>query len=140
MGNNLTTQSLRTLETHQASPLLKVNAFIEGKPAVVMIDSGASCCFISRKLVKGNRNIKRRLVEEQIPIELATGVTEKAQHVATGIKTELGSYKDRLNFVEVPLKGCDAIIGMTWLKKFEPEIRWSEQIMNFWHQGRLHWP
>src|ERR1700731_5000198 len=34
--------------------LLKFHAVIEGKPALVMIDSGASCCFISEALTQGN--------------------------------------------------------------------------------------
>ena len=69
-----------------------------------MIDSGASCCFISEGLVLQNRNIRRRLVKESIPIELATGVMAKAQHVAVRVSVEMGTYKDKLNLVEVALK------------------------------------
>ena len=103
-----------------------------------MIDSGASCCFISEGLVHQNRNIRKRLVEESIPIELATGVMAKAQHVAVQISVEMGTYKDRLNLVEVALKGCDVILGMTWLKMLNPNISWNDRTMSFRHQGKTH--
>jgi hypothetical protein len=115
-----------------------VQAYIEDQPAVVLIDSGASCGFISADLVQRSRKIRRRLVGEQVPVELATGVMTKAQHVAAGVKVRMGSYRDETNLVEMPLKGCDAIMGMTWLKEFNPAIDWSERTMSFEHRGRWH--
>jgi transposase InsO family protein len=103
----------------------------------VLIDSGASCCFISEQLVRRNRRVRRRLVEESVPIDLATGMRTKAQHVAAGITVQAGSYKDKLNMVEVELKGCDAILGMSWLEKYNPRIDWSERIVRFYQRGRL---
>ena len=103
-----------------------------------MVDSGASCCFISRELVGKQARISKRLVEVNVPIELATGVRTNAAHVAVAVPVELGTYKDQLNFVEVDLKGCDVILGMTWLKKFDPSIKWSKRMMKFSHHGRTH--
>jgi len=78
------------------------------------------------------------LVEVDVPIELATGVKTNAAHVAVAVPMEMGTYKDQLNFVEVDLKGCDAILGMTWLKKFDPSIKWGQRVMRFHHQGQPH--
>ena len=65
-----------------SSSLLKFHAIIEGKPALVMIDSGASCCFISETLTQGNEKIRSRLESRVTPVELATGVRTEARHVA----------------------------------------------------------
>ena len=61
-------------EVHSTS-LLKFHAIIEGKPALVMIDSGASCCFISETLSQDNEKIRRRLESSVTPVAL---VKEKA--------------------------------------------------------------
>ena len=77
------------------------------------------------------------LVKEAVPIELATGVMAEAQHVAVGLKVRMGNYEGEINFVAVPLKGCDAIIGMNWLQQFNPHIDWNRRIMEFLHHGRF---
>ena len=114
-----------------SSSLLKFHAVIEGKPALVMIDSGASCCFISEALTQGNEKIRSRLESSVTPVELATGVRTEAQHVAVGVSIQIGSYSDQLSFVEVPLKGCDAILGMAWLVKYNPATNWKNGTMSF---------
>ena len=91
-----------------------------------MIDSGASCCFISETLTQGNEKIRSRLESSVTPVELATGVKTEARHVAVGVSVRIGSYSDQLSFVEVPLKGCDAILGMTWLTKYNPATNWKK--------------
>jgi hypothetical protein len=65
-------------------------------------------------------------------------VVTQAQHVAVGIRTTIGSYNDELNFVEVPLKGCDAILGMTWLAKYNPQADWKDGTLSFSHNGKAH--
>ncbi|MCW3101545.1 MAG: uncharacterized protein JWL77_7163 [Chthonomonadaceae bacterium] len=111
---------------------------IEGIPATILIDSGASCCFISEQLTQKYKQIGKQLQESSVSVELATGVVTQAQHVAVGVSTQIGDYKDELNFVEVPLKGCDAILGMTWLQKYNPETNWKQGTLRFQHEGRTH--
>jgi hypothetical protein len=103
----------------------------------VLVDSGASCCFISEQLVQQNRKLRRALVPSSVPVELATGVVTQAQNVAVDVPLEMHTYRDKLNFVEVQLKGCDAILGMTWLKKLNPKICWSEHAMFIPLNGRI---
>ena len=103
-----------------------------------MIDSGASCCFISEALTQDNEKIRSRLESSFTPVELATGVRAEARHVAVGVSVRIGSYSDQLSFVEVPLKGCDAILGMTWLAKYNPATNWKNRTMSFYHDGKTH--
>lgn len=104
---------------------------------IVLIDSGASCCFISADLCQ-NESIQKALVKQAVPIELATGMKTKAQFVAVDLMLEMGNYNGQGNFVSVPLKGCDAIIGMNWLNTYNPHIDWTQRIMTFNHNGRKY--
>jgi hypothetical protein len=139
IGNNLTVQHLGAAQASSSSTLLKLQAKIQGVPATILIDSGASCCFISEGLSQKYSQIKRRLQENAIPVELATGLVTQAQHVAVGVSTQIGTYRDELNFVEVPLKGCDAILGMTWLAKYNPTADWKAGTLCLQHAGKLHY-
>jgi hypothetical protein len=139
LGNSLSTQTLCTFDASSPSPspLFKITAQIENQDVTVLVDSGASCCFISDSLCRHNTNIKHKLVKQVVPIELATGVATESQHVATGLKIQMNDYVSRIHFVEVPLKGYDAILGMSWLRQFNPTIDWGQQIMHLETGGRI---
>src|ERR1700720_3386173 len=36
------------------------------------------------------------------------------------------------------LKGCDAILGMTWLAKYNPATNWKNGTVSFYHDGKTH--
>ena len=140
LGNSLSTQTLHTSDAPsvRSSPLFKIAAQIENQPVTMLVDSGASCCFISDSICKANPNINRKLVNQTVPIELATGVATESQHVATGLKIQINDYVSRIHFVEVPLKGYDAILGMTWLNRLNPTIDWNRRIMHIEAGGRKY--
>ena len=50
----------------------------------------------------------------------------------------MGNYHGRISFVSVPLKGCDAIIGMNWLQQFNPDIDWNQRVLRFQHHGQSY--
>jgi hypothetical protein len=89
-------------------------------------------------LVRENNGIQQKLINYEIPIELATGVKTSAGKVAMGIDIRIVNYKDKMNFVMVPLKDCDAIVGMNWLRKYNPTIDWKQGIIRLYYQHRLH--
>src|ERR1700719_2520726 len=93
---------------------------------------------VKEALSRGNEKIRSRLESSITPVELATGVRTEARHVAVGVSVQIGSYSDQLSFVEVPLKGCDAILGMTWLAKYNPATNWKNRTMSFYHDGKPH--
>ena len=131
-------QHLSAAKTPSSSLLLKLEGLIEGQSAVVLVDCGASCNFISERLVQQHKRIARRLQPEPIPVELATGARVQARNVAVEVPIQIDGYHDRLNFVEVPLQGCDAILGMTWLSKYNPRADWEQGTLRFQHRGRFH--
>ncbi|MGH2639675.1 MAG: retropepsin-like aspartic protease, partial [Rhabdochlamydiaceae bacterium] len=139
VGNELSVQHLGNTGTLlNISPLIKLNANVEGKPAVVLVDCGASCCFINQQLAEQHHLIKHKLQKASTPVELATGIVARSNHIVTNANIQIDSYSDQLNFVSVPLKGCDAILGMTWLKKFNPQINWELGALSFVHNGQTH--
>src|ERR1700720_491736 len=36
------------------------------------------------------------------------------------------------------LKGCNTILGMTWLTKYNPATNWKNGTMSFYHDGKTH--
>jgi transposase InsO family protein len=138
IGNSLAVQQLRSVSYSSNASLIKLRAMIEGDPATVLVDSGASCCFISNRLTQKNSQLQKQLQKNPISVELATGVMTTASSVTVNSFIQIDSYEDKLNFVEVPLKGCDAILGMTWLSKFNPEIDWKHGTLRFHHAGKFH--
>jgi hypothetical protein len=121
-----------------SAELIKLHAIIANTQAVVLIDSGASCCFISESLVKRSELSSRQMRQANIPVELATGEITRARRVAEQVDFIMGSYNDRVDCVEVPLKGCDVILGMTWLAKYNPQIDWSRGEVHIHHAGKQH--
>ena len=85
-----------------------------------------------------HKHIAKHRTVAAIPVELATGVTTTAGYIAEKVNIEIGTYKDELNFVEVPLKGCNAILGMTWLSKYNPQVDWKQGSLVFRHENRFH--
>jgi transposase InsO family protein len=131
-------QQLGAAAISSSSSLLKIQARIEGVLSTILIDSGASCCFISEAFSNKHQLIRKKLQENHIPVELATGVVTKSTNVAVGVSIHINNYKDQLDFLQVPLKGCDAILGMTWLAKYNPQSDWKAGTLSFSHQGKSH--
>ena len=110
--------------------LIKLWGEINGRPAVLLVDSGATGNFISATFVKSHGLISTTLPQEEV-ITLADGSQQRTGALVRGAKLEVGSYTDSLNFVAVPLAGYDAILGMSWLHEYNPSIDWRKKQIRF---------
>jgi len=116
--------------TTPSRSLLKLRGFVAGHPAVILLDSGATGNFVRESFVK-----KRRIETSALPqhdiITLADGSTRMSGCAVKAAKLTIGSYTDSFDFVSLPLSEYDAILGMSWLHHFNPEIDWREKSIQF---------
>ena len=122
-------QSINQLTTPTRS-LIKLEAIIEGKPAVVLVDSGATGDFVSNKFAN-DHSLKSSPLPQQDFVTLANGSKQEVASIVKSASISIGSYSDTIDFVSLPLVGYDAILGMSWLNKYNPIIDWRNKSIKF---------
>ena len=107
--------------------LFKIKIQIQGKVYVALVDSGASRNYASPEAV----------VDWELPgtpdvvhLELADGSKIRSTQKIPGVMCGAGkivSYEDFT--VTKLLHGVDVVLGMTWLRRWNPLIDWVQQVM-----------
>lgn len=105
--------------TTSSRPLIKLSGIVSGQPAVFLVDSGATGNFVNASFVKRHRLNTVPLVVPDI-VKLADGSKQSAGSSVPSVAISLGSYKDHVDLVSLPLDGYDVILGMTWLHQHNP--------------------
>ena len=105
------------------SPLISFEGTVNGREGKIMIDSGSSSNFISYDFVKANRLETFRLEQVQV-VQLADG---SEYRVTRGVKVYVRwkGWTGKVNLLVLPLKKYDIILGMSWLRKYNPTIDWT---------------
>ena len=103
--------------------LIVFKGLINGHPARILIDSGASFDHISTEFSK-KANLQETTGESQ-QVTLADGkhcgISKKVNSSIT-----IGKFSDKVTFSIFPLKTCDAILGKPWLFRHNPIANWRE--------------
>ena len=110
---------------------------LAGREAVFLVDSGASSEFIDSgfalrarlKLTASRRAIK--LADGTLVSAMGLAEVDCALAAASG-----GTFDFRSQFYATKLQGYDAILGMTWLARFNPDIDWSERCLRVRHNPK----
>ena len=109
-------------------------------PVVVMLDSGASACFISEACAQ-RCGLHPVPLSEEIEVELADGSRAVARYCLPGCRLQfLHSEGPRVKLPGVMLyvidgMSSDVILGMRFLSKFNPTIDWHHRCMSFPKHG-----
>lgn len=127
-------QNLNTIGFNEAESLYIVEGTISGEGAKILIDSGASRDFISKKYADKFELPSAKGTDTTYVAKLANGKLERCNGVALGEVT-LGSYTERRGFTVTNLEGFDAILGLPWLRKHNPSIDWTERTMELTAEG-----
>jgi hypothetical protein len=124
---------------YRSRKLIKLHVVIAGKPAVCLVDSGASGNFISSSFV-GQHCLTSHIcgTQEPIKIELADGSQHFANQLLRAVSLTISTYTDCEDFVLLPLGGYDVILGMPWLERLDPCISWRKKSLTFHHNGASH--
>jgi len=116
--------------------LIKLQGFIEGHPAVFLIDSGASGDFISSSFVRKFQLRQQSLPSRQL-VTLADGAQQSANGCTPNVRVSISTYSEPATFTILPLSGYDVILGMPWLERVNPQVSWRNKRVQF-HRGSTH--
>lgn len=104
---------------------LRYQGKIEGNPILILVDSGATYRFISRKLVDS----LRLYIEEgkEVVIRLGDGTHQvRIQEYCPEITISMGEYQCQVRALVFDTGKLDMILGIEWLGH-----EWKEQTMKF---------
>ena len=110
--------------------LLKLHSLINGAPAIILVDCGATGEFISSSFVT-EHSLKSSPLPRRDFVTLANGSQQEAGSIVESASVSIGSYTDAMSFVALPLVGYDAILGVSWLSKYNPSIDWRSKSLKF---------
>ena len=111
-------------------PLLKFTALIDGRRAVVMVDSGATSNFISQTFVTRN-HIPSSSLTARRTILLADGSTHIVTRQIIALPLTFHGFTGTVSAHILPLHEYDVILGMAWLVQFNPQIDWQRRTVSF---------
>ena len=120
-------------QLHRSVPntrLIKLNGTIAGHSAIVLVDCGATGQFVSSSFVS-RHELPLAKVGSNSRITLADGRSSEADGVLSSVPVTLSSYTESLDFTVTTLRGYDAILGMEWLRRYNPAIDWRDSSVSF---------
>ena len=105
--------------------LLKLSGVVLGIPVKFLVDSGASENFISERLVQEN-DLKVVKSQDKMQVQLADGSTRASNRLVQGAQVIFEEHAEFLDFRVMKLPKYDAILGKSWLDRWNPDIDWRE--------------
>ncbi|KAL4571524.1 hypothetical protein LXL04_018284 [Taraxacum kok-saghyz] len=113
---------------------LKLMGDINGFPALILIDSGATHNFISKKLA---RALGLDLHEVgPLGIRLGDGNRVWITHQCRNVSLRFGSFMCTVDALVYDLGPLDFILGIAWLRKLGDVLfNWQTHKIKFWHFG-----
>jgi hypothetical protein len=116
--------------------VIKLRAKVHGQAVQALVDSGASCNFISEELVE---RLQLKTVKTGGQVRLINGQLEDSAVVVPRLAYRTGSFFDKRPFQVTKLVGVDLILGKPWLTQFNPDIDWVVNVVRFvTKQGVVH--
>ena len=114
--------------------LLSIEGFLNGFPVKFLIDSGATDCFVSTAFVEEKElGVNKR--KEKVTVNLADGTQRVAKLY---IKQACVSFEDHMEFLDftvINIPHYEAILGKSWLDRWNPVINWTENSLQ-WKMGK----
>ena len=98
---------------------------------MVLIDSGATGDFVSSAFVRKHQLPLSKKGKLSELVTLADGRQQAASDCLPSAPVRIGSYSDRLSLTATELSGYDVILGMPWLRRYNPSIDWRGCTVSF---------
>ncbi len=126
------TQVLCFTTRSDEEPLITLDLSVDGlaQPYRALLDSGASNNFIRRGALEqsGVRFVERDTSPVWTTVRLATGATVKVKKRVVGLHYAFRTRQLNDEFIVLDLDDkFDVILGMPWLKKYEPRVCWTDK-------------
>lgn len=112
----------------RSAPLIEMKGSIGGHPARILIDCGASCNYVSQRMV--NRyQLRKQTFHPPLTIELADGSQTEASEELIGQKVMMLGFDGRVDLVITTLKQYDVILGIPWFQRYQPVMDWRQGLI-----------
>lgn len=97
---------------------------------VVLVDSGASCCFIAKHLVDKLGLLVAPIVE--FGVAIGDGRVLVGNGKCEGVKLNIQGVEISEEYLRFEMGGTDLVLGYTWLEKLgETRINWGLHLLRF---------
>ena len=113
--------------------LLSISGTLEGFPVNYLIDSGASDCFVSTDFVT-EHGLKTTKTKEKLKIHLADGSVRVTNDCVRQVCVSFGEHAEFLDLQVMKLPKYEVILGKFWLDRWNPQIDWKKNRMQ-WKVG-----
>ena len=114
--------------------LLCIAGQLDGIPVTFLIDSGATECFVSTRVVR-EHNMKICKKKEKLKIFLADGSVKNTSQCLQNVCVDLGEHVEFLDFFILDLPKYDVILGKSWLDRWNPVVDWKKNQVTL-HVGK----
>ena len=103
--------------------LLCIEGEVNGIPVKFLVDSGASGNFISEHVVS-EHDLRTVRSHEKMQVHLADGSMRASNRIVQGAQVMYEEHAEFLDFHVMKLPKYDAILGKSWLDRWNPSIDW----------------
>ena len=114
--------------------LLCIEGFFNGFSVKFLIDSGATDCFVSTAFVE-EKGLDLNKRKEKIKINLADGTTRVSKMYVKQACINFEEHMEFLDFTVINIPQYEAILGKSWLDRWNPAINWKENNIQ-WNMGK----
>ncbi|KAF1321799.1 reverse transcriptase, partial [Globisporangium splendens] len=117
--------------------LIQLEITVEGftTPLRALLDTGASNNFVRSHVARALARVisdESRSSESKITVRLATGATVTTEKHVTRLRVTHDGHQMEGDFIWLDLDDkFDVILGMPWLKKYQPIIDWNRQSISY---------
>ena len=124
------------IEERHGRTLLLYEGMIQQRKVRFLLDSGATGCFIATELATRLKLQKTKKVRADT-VQLANGRKVESAWL-TQQAFQIGSYRDVDMFHLVDLEGLDVVLGMSWLRRVNPQIDWTTGVSRVFKRTQMH--
>ena len=130
LGDSYLLYNAESLSSAKATPhgMMVFQGAVNGRQALVLLDLGANCNFVSKQWAEST-GIDQRPLKRPEPVATATGQIYTATSQLMGTVRVVGT-SCKMPMVVVPLSTYDVILGTPWFKANNPQFDWSQWTCN----------
>ena len=99
-----------------------------------LVDSGATDCFVSATFVE-EKGLLQNERKEKVKINLADGTMRVSNMCIHQACVSFEEHTEFLDFTVIKLPHYEAILGKSWLDRWNPVINWKKNTME-WQMGK----